>query len=295
MSSAKPHTAASTDGGGSNDNKREMRLLCLGLMRTGTYSIYTTLTALGFANVYHGLNSLGVNDDWAILGAAADATFASTLRPNEPSPPEFSRQEWDSLWGSCDAVTDVASVFGPALIGAYPNAKVLLVERDFDKWYKSFTEGVVDSLWGRMGDFFVGTVEPLIGSVAGPASRKMLLGWAGVSSGDGAELRRKEVLRAAWERHHREIREMCAGTEGKLLDYKMGDGWEPLCQFLGCEVPRDEEGNVLPFPHANEAAALRRKIIEQQVGMLKRAAVAVAPWAGVAVACAAAGWWWWAF
>ncbi|KAM7207247.1 hypothetical protein V8F20_002513 [Naviculisporaceae sp. PSN 640] len=283
-SSLKARVSASGD---ADINKGKMRVLCLGLMRTGTYSIHHALTTLGFVNVYHGLNSLGVNEDWAILNAAADATFPSL--PTHTGQ-EFSRAEWDSLWGSCEAVTDVASVFGPALISAYPEAKVLLVERDFEKWYKSFTEGVVDSLWGRVGDFFVGTVEPLIGSVAGPASRKMLLGWAGVA--DGAELRKKEVLRAAWERHHREIREMCAGQEGKLLNYKMGDGWEPLCEFLGCELPRDGEGKVLPFPHANEAAALRKKIMAQQVAMLKKAAAAVAPWVGV-IGAAVVGWWWW--
>lgn len=280
--------ARTQDAMDTSKQKRQMRVLCLGLFRTGTYSMYTALTTLGFENVYHGLNSLGANDDWAILSAAADATF-STLPTYRGDDKPFTRDEWDALWGSCEAVTDVASVFGPALIKAYPEAKVVLWERDFEKWYKSVTETVVDSLFGTVGSFFVGTVEPFIGSVAGLANRKMLLGWA--RAADGRELRDRETLRRARERHHKEIRDMCASQEGKMLDFKMADGWEPLCEFLGCEVPRGEDGQVLPFPRANEAAALRQKIQEQQLVILKKAARTMLPWVG-AVGVVGAGWWW---
>ncbi|KAH6984667.1 hypothetical protein BKA56DRAFT_671149 [Ilyonectria sp. MPI-CAGE-AT-0026] len=35
-------------------------------------------------------------------------------------------------------------VFGPGLVEAYPDSKVVLVERDVDAWYKSFNESVLD-------------------------------------------------------------------------------------------------------------------------------------------------------
>ena len=49
-----------------------------------------------------------------------------------------------------------------------------------------------------------------------------------------------------------------------LLEYRMGDGWEPLCEFLGKEVP------ALPFPNVNDqamhaeqlAVILRRGLLE---------------------------------
>jgi len=267
------------------ETPQQMRILSLGLFRTGTYSLCQALTTLGVSPVYHGLNSLGNNTDWALLSAAADATFPNIPTYRGADRP-FSRAEWDSLFGSYSAVTDVASIFGATLVRAYPEAKVILVERDYEKWSKSVNETVINSLWGTVPDFFVGVVEPLLGSVAGPANRKMLLGWAGVR--DEKEL--KARLRGAWERHHKEVREACAGQEGRLLEYRMGDGWEPLCEFLGVEVPRGEDGEVLPFPHANEAKALRRKIVEQQVNMLKKLAVAAVPWAGAAGAAGAAWW-----
>jgi len=265
--------------------RREMKVLCLGLFRTGTYSMSQALTTLGYANVYHGLNSLGKNEDWAVLDNAADATFPSLPTYRGPGKP-FTRDEWDQIWGSCEAVTDVASVFGATLVKAYPDAKVVLVERDYDKWSKS-VDTILTSLWGPVPNFFIGVVEPLLGSSTGLTSRKTLLGWAGAR--DEKELRAN--LRAAWERHHAEVRAACAATPGKLLNYKLGDGWEPLCEFLGREVPRDEDGNPLPFPHANEAAALRRKILDQQVIMLKKLAANALPWVASA-AVAGAGWWW---
>lgn len=264
--------------------KREMKVLCLGLFRTGTYSMSQALTTLGYANVYHGLDSLGNNADWAVLNAAASATFPNHPAYRGPDKP-FTRAEWDQIWGSCEAVTDVASIFGATLTRAYPDAKVILIERDYDKWAKSL-ETVIDSLWGPAGKFFVEVVEPLLGSETGRTNRNMLLGWAGAR--DEKELRAN--LRTAWERHHAEIRAACAAEPGRLLNYRLGQGWEPLCAFLGREVPRDEKGEVLPFPHANEGAALRKKIVEQQVVMLKKLGRSVLPWAVSAVVVGAAWW-----
>lgn len=34
----------------------------------------------------------------------------------------------------------------------------------------------------------------------------------------------------------------------RLLVYELGSGWEPLCQFLGAEIPNE------PFPHTNTTA-----------------------------------------
>lgn len=46
----------------------------------------------------------------------------------------------------------------------------------------------------------------------------------------------------------------------RLLVYEIGQGWEPLCQFLGMPVP-DE-----PFPRVNERAALEEEIRKSAEG-----------------------------
>lgn len=54
--------------------------------------------------------------------------------------------------------------------------------------------------------------------------------------------------RDMYREYYAEIRRIA--PKERLLEYKLGSGWEPLCDFLGKEVP-DEE-----FPHANESQSL---------------------------------------
>jgi hypothetical protein len=44
----------------------------------------------------------------------------------------------------------------------------------------------------------------------------------------------------------------------RLLEYKLGSGWKPLCDFLGKEVPEEE------FPNINDVAALKSKVREME-------------------------------
>jgi hypothetical protein len=41
----------------------------------------------------------------------------------------------------------------------------------------------------------------------------------------------------------------------RLLVYKLGSGWEPLCRFLGKDVPRGVE-----FPRVNETEELKERV-----------------------------------
>ncbi len=48
----------------------------------------------------------------------------------------------------------------------------------------------------------------------------------------------------------------------RLLIYKVQDGWEPLCNFLGKEIPQEE------FPHLNKSGAVYEDIKKcQKIGL----------------------------
>jgi hypothetical protein len=51
---------------------------------------------------------------------------------------------------------------------------------------------------------------------------------------------------AAYERHNERVREQIPPE--RLVEWRPGDGWAPLCAALGVAVP-DE-----PFPHVNTTA-----------------------------------------
>ncbi|KPM42989.1 hypothetical protein AK830_g3575 [Neonectria ditissima] len=255
--------------------KREMKVLALGLPRTGTASIAEALTVLGYKDVYHGIKAIDHDKDWEVFNRAADGSFP--VLPTYTGKP-FTRQQWDELFGHCEGVTDVAAPFASQLIETYPDAKVLLVVRDLDKWFKSMDEGVLQALWGPIGNFSVNFIEPTLGSFAGVASRKLVLGLFGVRTVEEARVNPRE----AYDRHHRIIREMVPPEQ--LLEYRMGEGWEPICEFLGKPVPDVE------FPWVNEAAQLRRTIANKARRNMLAAAMVVMPWVGGAVAVGVGSW-----
>jgi hypothetical protein len=124
---------ASTDAAATtHDAPYELQVLALGLPRTGTLSMANALRRLGYKNVLHSLDNLEDEERTRAGGRAADATF-STLPTYTGEP--FTRKDWDSLCGNCEAVTESAALFGPQLVEAYPDAKVVLVIRDFEPWF----------------------------------------------------------------------------------------------------------------------------------------------------------------
>lgn len=248
--------AAATD-------RREMKVLCLGLPRTGSTSMAEALTLLGYQNVYHTSRSLQRPRDWEILERAADATFPCLPSYNRGP---FTRADWDELWGDSEATTDAAGIFAPELVRAYPEAKIVLVERDFGKWEASIFGSLFPAVWGPLPTLSSYLVEPVIGFRGGAATRKMLLGLFG--SRDPGEARRR--ARETHEGHGRRLREMV--EPGRLLVYRMGDGWGPLCEFLGREVPEVE------FPRLNDADMLRRIARDFMAVNMMRALGMVLPW-----------------
>ena len=54
----------------------------------------------------------------------------------------------------------------------------------------------------------------------------------------------RDAQKQSFLEHNAHVRSVV--PKEKLLEFKLGDGWEPLCEFLGETVPPE------PFPHANE-------------------------------------------
>lgn len=111
-----------------------MRLLCLGQSRTGTMSIYTALQNLGF-RVYHMNEAVKTpKTSFACWIEGVKAKFHGEGKP-------FGRAEFDKLLGDYDAGADVpVATFGPELIEAYPEAKVLLNTRNVESWLQSMNK-----------------------------------------------------------------------------------------------------------------------------------------------------------
>lgn len=89
------------------------------------------LEILGFNKTYHSHSAYVENPrDCKLWLDAMRAKYDGVGKP-------FGRFEFDRLLGHCHAVADVpAACFASELIEAYPDAKVILTNRDVDEWYR---------------------------------------------------------------------------------------------------------------------------------------------------------------
>ncbi|GAB1316337.1 hypothetical protein MFIFM68171_06547 [Madurella fahalii] len=252
-----------------------MEVLSLGMSRTGTISMQLALETLGYGPVAHGrciqLNLLELE----MASEGLQAKFRPDLCRCKP----FGRGEFDQLIGGYRAVTDGRFChFGPELMAAYPDAKVILVERDIDEWFESFRNTVANtpfrrSLRNRLENFLLPDVrrqrrayDAMFGAVFNARSTEEVLTHA----------------RDVYRRHYREIRK--AATPGQLLEYKLGSGWDPLCIFLGKPVPS------VPFPRENNSATFRRNLARYCLLLAVRVLQSMALRFGKVAVAAAAIW-----
>lgn len=55
--------------------------------------------------------------------------------------------------------------------------------------------------------------------------------------------------------HNEHVREICEDRPERLLEFNVKQGWGPLCEFLGEDVPKDENGEKTAFPRVNDTAS----------------------------------------
>jgi hypothetical protein len=179
-------------------------------------------------------------------------------------------------------LTDVTPLAEP-LLAAYPEAMIILVHRDFDSWSGSFQRTLVlPSTEGFLAWLSGNVLEPYIGLTISQNAWKMSMGLLGVC--DVRKTRDPAIMKAGYERHYK-IRHLVPPE--KLLDIGLQDlDWEPLCRFLGKEVPDQ------PFPRLNESRVFNNKLRTLHWTALKFSIVKLltSP-AVIAGGVGAIGWW----
>ncbi|KAM3066198.1 hypothetical protein ACMFMG_012141 [Clarireedia jacksonii] len=173
----------------------------------------------------------------------------------------FEKKDWDALLGHCQAVCDFpAAAFAPELIAAYPDAKVILTNRDVDSWHNSSTKTIHANITSI--DF------NLVSQVdwAFRLYRPMLLKlWNDFFAGDFLG-RGKEI----YLQHYENVRQLVPAE--RLLEFNVEDGWEPLCKFLHESIPDTEFPNSNTIEMFTEGAKKRNRTklykVAQKVGIV---------------------------
>lgn len=273
---SKDDAAPSPSGGGGGEG---LAVIHVALFRMATKSMAAAYSTLGY-KVHHGIDDI-LGNPWHLLEEAADATWpdAPGARPRPP----FTRRDWDRLFGDeYDIATDMACPFVDQLTQAYPDAKVVIVQRDFDSWWDSYEATVMANLFAPSQRLIVMLVSYVLRSGAARAMAKINYGLFSATS--PAEIRAN--ARRTYDAYYLRIRSMIPPE--RRLEYHMGDGWAPLCEFLGKDVPD------VPFPRLNDRKYRRENQSRGQLMVLTRSAIRIAPWALAASAIAlplAFRWW----
>ncbi|KAF4979594.1 hypothetical protein FZEAL_4223 [Fusarium zealandicum] len=207
-----------------------MKVLILGVGRTGTASMRAAMKQLGYVDTYHMMNCSIENPPDALMWM--DALCAKYDKQGEP----FTRKDWDQLLGGAQAVCDWPAIaFAKELIQVYPEAKVVLTNRDVDSWHAS----TMKTVYWRVTDHELRWLSHFdwAASMYYPMLKKF---FDTFFEGDFPN-RGKDVFK----RHYEEVRSIV--PKEKLLEYRVTDGWEPLCEFLGHPVPKG-----CSFPNVND-------------------------------------------
>ena len=194
-----------------------LKIIGAGFGRTGTYSLKSALERLGFGPCHH-MSEVINNPDQVRLWADVAA-----------GRPDFGR-----IFAGFQAAVDFpVSAYWQDVLAAFPSAKVILSHRDAEDWSGSFSQ----------------TILPLIlDRAAWPEGRRAwfeMIDEVVIGKALGGRTDREGIL-AAYRANAEAARALEA--EGHVLVFRATDGWKPLCDFLGVEMP-DE-----PYPKTNPRA-----------------------------------------
>ena len=227
--------------------QKPMQVLAVGISRSGTESLREALHILGFEHTYHGFDTILPPSSLQAMYRLLQKKYTTTPNPG-PGTAKLTAEDFDTILGNCVGVSDLlAAEFAIELIAAYPGAKVVLnVRRDLDSWYHSMQQ--------TMGYFDLNPVD-----------------WDWCKSWFSAELFwvRQAMCRTlmprffrgsfrangkwVYEQHVALIKGLGLPND-RLLEWSVEDGWEPLCRFLGKDVPQ------MDFPNGNPPKAWAERI-----------------------------------
>jgi hypothetical protein len=259
---------------------RPMQVLVLGASRTGTMSILTALEQLGYSPYHMAKAMKAPRLNFSLWIEALRAKFYPETVTSAMKTP-WGVNEFDRLLGDFDGVSDVPSIcFAEELIAAYPEAKVILNNRDVDAWLRSM-DGTAGRTLRWRGWATLAKWDP---ALIGPWWEHGQLVMPTVY-GTMSDFSAHGPAREAFHVHYARVRAAVEGQDARLLEYKVQDGWGPLCKFLGKPVPESD------FPRVNDSSEfVRIHGFMWWLGVARM--VSGIAWIGAPFLAAGAGFWW---
>jgi len=197
-----------------------LRVVGAGIGRTGTHSLKLALEQVLGGPCYHMAEVFERPDDVEVWRRAARG-----------EPPD-----WGAFLVDWSAAVDwPASAFWAELAAANPDAVVLLSVRESpEAWWRSAEATIFAAMDQERPPELAAWYEMIVALF----STRFTERW-----------REPGPAMAAYERLNDEVRS--AVPADRLVEWRPGDGWAPICDALGVAVPSE------PFPHVNSTDEFR--------------------------------------
>jgi len=222
-----------------------MKIIVAGYSKTGTKSLNKALRHLGYS-VHDLAEHFDETTDywWRILTASDDAAQRSEI--------------FKEMYENVDACMDTpVYLFWENILEVFPDAKVILMERDNEEvWWKSLEKHFLrerrTNVLCWLLYFFPAWICKAICNDAWKSQRRHLdMNWGGTvgpCSPLGPNKVNKLIAIKRYREHNAYVKLKC--PKEKLLVFNPKQGYEPLCKFLGHEIPKEE------YPHANKGGQI---------------------------------------
>lgn len=196
-----------------------LQVVGAGVGRTGTHSLKLALERLCGGRCHHMMEMFGNEEQMA--GWTAGLTGAGV--------------DWSALLADYAAICDWPGAFvWRELAAANPDALVLLSVRDPEAWYKSASNTIFLAINGPEG----AEPDPWMQTVVRALGERFSDDFTNPTAMMDAMVRHNDAVRA-------EV------PAERLLEWRVTDGWEPICERLGVPVPEE------PFPVTNSTKEFR--------------------------------------
>lgn len=207
-----------------------MKILGVGLSKTGTSSLHAALQLLNFKSLH--FDEVRLND----------VLDGSNTQPN------FRRYD------DVDAVLDLPSAyFYEELLAAYPECKCILTTRDADEWWTSVARYFNDRF--PVDRVLRGRVHARAVRFLDRSLDRERQYWTPEQSRFRIQLRNyvygsaqahEYLYKKKYREHNERVLRTVPPERLLVMNVTAGDGWANLCPFLGLPIP------ATPFPHENK-------------------------------------------
>jgi hypothetical protein len=198
-----------------------LEIIGAGFGRTGTMTLKLALETLGYQPCYHMIEII----------QSPSNTAEAWLKAISGHP-----ANWEEIFRGFRAAVDWPVIyFLPELIERYPEAKVILTERDANSWYQSAKNTIFKAIRYAQNDG-----APLHQKLSNEIIIKNTFNNKVDDEACAIDVYNRHV---AWVKNN--------VSDDRLICFNVADGWEGLCPALNQPLPEE------PFPHSNTTSEFR--------------------------------------